>query len=256
MNSKTAKQIVTKYRLMQAGAIALYLIALGVMIFVITKNIVIGILGVALLAMTFRRVFDKLLEITVEKVIFQDLDPVTFNEILKLGMFKKSMRHQVLGAMGVGDYERVFALIEEEGKKTLNPVEECNNIYRKAAIYFEQHDLENLKKSVRDFNNLKKKYAKFEYAFNKFTVFDKFDAFLDEDYEYVIGVCDIDIRDDNPKQQNHKLTKLNVSFYRAVAFYDMGDMEKAQKAFEEIVEYAPKTHKATISREYLEKIRG
>ncbi len=256
MNNKAAKQIVTKYRLMQAGAIALYLIALGVMIFVITKNTVIGILGVALLAMTFRRVFDKLLEITVEKVIFDDLDPITFDEILKLGMFKKSMRHKVLGAMGVGDYDRVFALIEEESKKMLSPIEECNNIYRKAAIYFEQHDLENLKKSVSEFNALKKKYSKFEYAFNKFTVFDKFDAFLDEDYEYVIGVCEIDIREDNPKQQNHKLTKLNVSFYRAVALYDMGDIENAKKAFEEIVEFAPKTHKATIAKNYISKIHA
>ena len=254
MNNKTAKQIVKEYRIKQVGVIVLYALALAMMIWVISINTVLGFVGIIALAMTFGRVFDELCKRSVEKVIFEELDPVTFDEILKLGMFKKSMRHQVLGAMGVGDYERVFALIEKESEKPLSPIEKCNNIYRKSAIYFEQHDLEKLAKGVAEYNALKKQYPKFEYAFNNFTVFDKFDAFLDEDYEYVIGVCEIDLRDDNPKQQNHKLTRLNVSFYRAVAFYDMGELEKAREAFEEIVNYAPKTHKATLSKNYLSKI--
>ena len=254
MNNKTAKEIVKDYRIKQIGVIVLYVIALAVLIFVISYNMLLGIVGVIALAMSLGRVFDKLGAATLEKVIFDELDPVKFNEILALGMYKKSHKHQTLGAMGVGDYDRVFQIIEDQLKKPVDPVTKCNIIYKKSAIYFEQHDLKNLAKCLGEFNALKKQFPNLALEFNKYTVFDKFDAFLDEDYEYVIGVCDIDLRDDNPKQQNHKLTKLNVSFYRAVALHDMGELEKAQEAFKEIVEFAPKTHKAALARNYLSKI--
>ena len=37
----------------------------------------------------------------------------------------------------------------------------------------------------------------------------------------MVDVCDIDIAENNPKKQNHKLTYINVSFYRAVSSYDL-----------------------------------
>ena len=107
---------------------------------------------------------------------------------------------------------------------------------------------------MRDFAALKKQFSKYSPIFDNYTVFEKFDAMLDEDYEYVVDACEYDVAHLNPKHQNKKITKLNVSFYRAVALYRMGELEKAREAFEEIIEFAPKMHKATLSKEYLKRM--
>lgn len=254
MKNKTAKEIVKGYKIKFALLCALYLLALAACIFVITVNSLVGIMAVIILASTFRGAFEKLHEKELESVLYEELDPIKLSELIELGMFKKSLRFKALAALCTGDYERVFALVEESEKKDLNPIEKCNNIYRKGAIYFEQHDYEKLAEAVKEFNALKRANQKVQYIFNNFTVFEKFDAVVDDDYEYVIAACEADISELNPKVQNHKMTKLNVSFYRAVAFYDTGRYDEAREAFEEIIEFAPKMHKATLAKEYLARI--
>ena len=254
MKNKSAKEIVKSYRIKFALLCVLYALGVGVGIFIITVNPLVGIAAIIALAATLRQVFEKLTEKELESVIYDELDPIKLDEMIELGMFKKSIRHKALAALGRGDYDRVFALVEESQKNGANPVEQCNNIYRKGAICFEQHDMEGLRKSVKEFAALKKQHPKLSAVFHNYTVFEKFDAMVDEDYEYVIEACEVDLAEVNPKVQNHKMTKLNVSFYRAVALYDMGRLAEAKEAFEEIIAFAPKMHKATISREYIAKI--
>ena len=256
MKNKTAKETIKSYKIKFAFLCMIYLALLALGIFIITINTIIGIACVVILASTLRSAFDKLYEKELESVIYDELDPIKFTEMIKLGMFRKSIRHKTLAALGVGDYDRVFELVKESEKKNPSPVEQCNNIYRRGAIYFEQHDMEKLAGTVREFYALKKQHPKLGYVFANFTVFEKFDAMVDEDYEYVIGVCEADIAEISSKVQNHKLTKLNVSFYRAVALYDMGRFDEAKHAFEDIIEYAPKMHKATLAKEYIAKIEA
>ena len=89
---------------------------------------------------------------------------------------------------------------------------------------------------------------------NNFSVFDKFDAFADDDFEYVIDVCDIDLKEISPKKQNYKLTKINVSFYRAVSLYKLGRFEEARSGFEELIAYAPKMYKAKLAKDFIDLI--
>ena len=251
MKSK-AEKIVKSYKIKCALVGVAYAIALIVCILLINTSTLLGISGIVALGLSIRIPFEKLLEKDIESVIHEDLDPETFEEIIKLGIGKKNNRLQSLGAMSSGNHARVMELVKENEKKATNPVEICNNLYRKGFVYFEQGDLENLRLIVREYAKLKKNNPKYVSLLENFSVFEKYDAFLDEDYEYVVDVCDIDLKDEDSKKLNHKLTKINVGFYRAVSLYKLGRIDEARKGFESIIDYAPKMYKAKLSKEYLD----
>ena len=252
---KTAKQIVTEYRIKCALAITVYIAALALLIWLMETSIFVSIAGIVVLGASVRATYDNLLEKNIESVIHDKLDPKTYNEILALGIAKKNIHMQALGAMSAGNHKRVMEIVDERAKKPLHPVEVCNDLYRKGFVYFEQGNLENLRVVVREYEKLKKNNPRFVTILENFTVFDKYDAFLDEDYEYVVDVCDIDLKELDTKKANHKITKINVSFYRAVSLYKMGKIDEARKGFEEIIAFAPKMNKAKLSKEYLEMMK-
>lgn len=254
MNNKTAKQMLNSYRLKLALVSVAYLIALGALIALTSYSVLLGLGGVVVLALSVRIPFEKIRANELERVIFEELDPCKFQELIDLGAFKNSKRHRVLCALSLGEYEKALDMIENEKAKKEHPVDICNDLYRKGYIYFEKGEFDKLPTVIKEYEALKKKYPKFVPTFNNFTVFDKFDAFVDEDYEYVVDVCDIDIKETTSQTQNHKITKLNVSFYRAVSLYKLGKLDEAKEGFEAIIEFAPKMHKAKLAKEYISLI--
>lgn len=254
MKNKTVKQIASTYKLMCALVILAYVAALAILTLIMTKNILLGIAGVVVLAVSVRAPFDKLREKYIESVIYEDLNPEKFGEILELGLFKKSTHAKILYLMSSGKHDEILELVEQSDAKTFHPLEKCNNLYRRGYVYFERGEYDKLPSLVKKYEQLKKENPKLTYMLNNFSVFDKFDAFADDDFEYVIDVCDIDLNENNPKKQNHKLTRVNVSFYRAVSLYKLGRLDEAKKGFEELIAYAPKMYKAKLSRDFIELI--
>ena len=254
MNNKTAKQIVNEYR-MKFALIALgYVAALASLFFIMTKNFLLGIAGVVLLAISVRAPFEKLRDSLLASVIYEELDPDKFGEILALGVLKKSTHAKMLYLMSSGQHNEILETIKASESKVFSPLDKCNNLYRTGYVYFERGEYEKLPAIVKKYERLKVENPKLHYILGYFTVFDKYDAFADEDYEYVIEVCDIDLQENDPKKQNHKLTKVNVSFYRAVSLYKLGRFEEAKQGFEELIAYAPKMHKAKLSKEFIDLI--
>lgn len=251
---KNAKQIVKEYRIKRVLLGLLYVALLGGFIYIMVTNMLLGLAGIIILATTLAKSFEKLQKSELESVIYEDLDPVKFNEILALGVIKGNTRLDVLGAISVGDYDKALEIIERNPPKDNDIIQLCNNLYRKGAICFEKRDFAGLAECVKEFERLKEENVKASYVFNNFSVFDKYDAMVDKDFQYVVDVCEEDLRVINPTQQNHKLTMLNVSFYRAVALYEMERFEEAREAFEAIIDFAPKMHKAKLSKEYLERM--
>lgn len=255
MNNKSAKEIVRSYRARVICAVISYIAGIAIFAVLTTKSVLLGIAGAVVLVASSRSAFDKLLEHDIESVIYEDLDPEKFSEILELGVLKRSSRHHVLAAMTSGNHDEVFRLVEANSEKSkLNPVERCNDLYRLGYVYFEKEDWDGLKKTVREFERLKSQNPKLAYAFSTFSVFEKFDAMIDEDYEYVVDACELDISRLTKKEPNHNLTKINLSYYRAVALLKMGKTDEAAEAFREIIAFAPKMHKAKLSERYLESI--
>ena len=254
MNNKTAKQIVTGYRIKCALVVLFYVVALALLTFLVARNMLLGMLCVILLGVSLKAPFDKLREKYLESVIYEDLDPEKFQEILALGVLKKSMRHKILYLMSVGDHDEILRLIRESEAKTVHPVDKCNNLYREGYVYFERGEYEKLAAIYRKYEKLKSENPKFITVLNNFSVFEKYDAFADDDFEYVVDVCDIDLNEINPKKQNHKLTRINVGFYRAVSLYKLGKFDEAKKGFEDIINFAPKMYKAKLSKEFIELI--
>lgn len=254
MNNKTAKQIVKSYRLMCALIAVAYVLTLAGLTLLMSVNIMLSMVGIVALAYTMRIPFEKLRKNTIESVIYEDLDPQKFGEILELGVLKKSNRHKMLYYMSSGKHEEILKFLKDSEQKTRHPIDKCNNLYREAYVYFERGEYEKLPAIVKKYNRLVSENPKFAYVLNNFTVFDKFDAFVDDDFEYVVGVCDIDLRGERVKKQNHKLTKINVGFYRAVSLYKLGQLEEAKQGFKDIIEFAPKMYKAQLSREFIELI--
>lgn len=254
-NIKNAKQIVNAYRIKRACIGVAYAAAISLFIYIGTSNALVGVIGVVALAATIRSAFQKLTEHDIEAVIYRDLNPKLFSEILELGVLARSPRHHILAAMTAGDHDEVRRLIEANKEKSkLNPIEKCNDLYRLGYICLEEEDLEALEAVVRDFKRLKAQNPKFAYAFSSFSVFEKFDAMLDDDHEYVVDACELDLSRLTSKEQNFRLTKINISYYRARSLYKLGRLDEAKQAFEEIIEYAPKMYKAQLSREYLKRI--
>jgi tetratricopeptide (TPR) repeat protein len=254
MNNKTAKQIVTGYRIKCVLVALLYAVALALLVLLMARNMFFGIVLVVLLGVSIKAPFDKLREKCLESVIYEDLDPEKFNEILALGVLKKSIRHKVLYLMAVGDHDEILRLIKESEPKTSHPVDKCNNLYREGYVYFERGEYDKLATIYKKYEKLKVDNPKFITILNNFSVFEKYDAFADDDFEYVVDVCNIDLKEINPKKQNHKLTRINVSFYRAVSLYKMGKLDEAKKGFEDIIEFAPKMYKAKLSKEFIQLI--
>lgn len=254
MNNKTAKQIVKEYKLKFCLIIIAYVAALAILTVIMTRNLLFGIVGVVVLALSVKSPFENLREKTIASVIYEDLDPEKMGEILELGLLKKSVHAKMLYLMSAGKHDEILQVIKDTEAKTIHPLDKCNNLYREGYVYFERGEYEKLPAIVKKYERLKKENPKLVYLLNNFSVFDKFDAFVDDDFEYVIDVCDIDLNELNSKKQNHKLTKINVSFYRAVSLYKLGRLDEAKAGFEDIIEFAPKMHKAKLSREFIDLI--
>jgi tetratricopeptide (TPR) repeat protein len=254
MNTKTAKQIVKGYKTKLILIGLAYALAVVACVLITLKFILPGIMLMLVLAVSLRMPFEKLREKEIESVIYDDLDPEKFNEIMGLGVLKNSNRHKLLYLASAGKHDEILALVKESEEKTMHPIDKCNNIYREGYVYFERGEYNKLPAVVNKYSKLKSDNPKIQYALNNFTVFDKYDAFADEDYEYVVDVCDIDLNAINPKTQNHKLTRINVGFYRAVSLYKLGRIDEAKKGFEEIIAFAPKMYKAKLSKDFLDLI--
>lgn len=254
MNDKTAKQIVKEYKFIFSLIILAYVAALAILIFIMTKNLLFGIAGVVVLGVSVRSPFDKLREKMIENIIYDELDPEKFGEILALGLFKKSTHAKMLYLMSTGAHNEILQMIKNDNGKLKNPLGVCNNLYREGYVYFERGEYEKLLSVFQKYERLKKENPKYVPLLNNFSVFEKFDAFADEDFEYVVDVCDIDLNEINPQKQNHKLTKINVGFYRAVSLYKLGKIDEAKKGFEDIIAFAPKMYKAKLSKEFIELI--
>ncbi len=256
MNNKTAKQIVKGYKIKCALVVLAYIVILAALTLLMSVNILISMIGIVLLAASVRLPFEKLRQKDIENVIYEDLDPEKFGEILSLGVLKKSNRHKMLYYMSAGKHDEILNLVEEITPKTTHPIDKCNNLYRIAYVHFERGEYEKLPNIVRKYSRLQSENPKFAYVLNNFTVFDKFDAFSDDDFEYVVDVCDIDLKENDTKKQNHKLTRINVSFYRAVSLYKLGKFDEAKEGFEDIIKFAPKMHKAKLSKEFIDLIEN
>lgn len=253
-NGKTAKQIVSAYRIKFALIVVFYVVALAALIALMAINTVIAMLGIMVLAVSVRAPFEHLREKDIESVIYEELDPEKFAEIVELGVGKKSTKYQMLVYMGTGNHDAILEGVAREEKTARHPVDKCNNLYRKGYVYFEKGEYEKLPEIFKQYEKLKSDNPRFAYALNNFSVFDKFDAFSDDDFEYVVDVCNIDLRELDSKKQNHKFTRINVGFYRAVSLYKLGRYEEAKKGFEDIINFAPKMFKAKLSREFVELI--
>ena len=256
MKNKTAKQIVNNYRCACAGVILLNVIGIIAGILLLSVQPLIGIAVIVVLLATSKSTIKSLREKMIERVLYEDLDAEKFSEIEKLGAFGKSKHHKLLAAMYSGDHDTVLSLTEQEMKNEINPVKLCNSLYKRGYVYFEREDTDSLKEVVREFYKLKKQHAKYGAIFENYSVFEKYDAFLDGDYQFVVDICEYDLKNDSKKSQNHKLTILNVSYYRAVALYKLEQYDEARDAFQRIIEYAPKTYKAKLSQDYLSKIEA
>lgn len=253
MNNKSAKQITKSYKLIKVGTLIAYAFGIVIGALLLKTHALLGICIIVALLMSAKSTFDMIREKTVERVIYEDLDSEKFSEIVKLGAFGKSKHHKMLAAMYSGDHETILSITEENLKKQSNPVELCNNLYKRGFVYFEREDYDSLAKTVNEFKKLKAQHPKFAGIFENYSVFEKYDALIDEDYEYIVEICEYDLKNDSKKQQNHKLTILNVSFYRAVALYKLERFDEARAAFENIIAFAPKTYKATLAKEYLKR---
>lgn len=254
MENKTAKQIVSAYRMKFALIIVGYVVAVALLIFLMRFMMLISMLGIMFLAATVRRPFEMLRKHDIDRVIYEELDPEKFGEILALGVLKKSTRHKMLLYMASGQHDEILSFVEKNNPKTPHPIDRCNNLYRQGYVYFERGEYDKLPAIYKKYNRMKSDNPKFTYALNNFSVFDKFDAFADDDFEYVVDVCDIDLKEIDSKKQNHNLTKINVSFYRAVSLYKLERFDEARAAFEEIIAFAPKMYKAKLSKEFIELI--
>jgi tetratricopeptide (TPR) repeat protein len=254
MTNKTPEQIVKEYRLKFALTVVLYILAVAGLIFLMSINLIIPMIGIVFLAYFIRTPFEKLREKYIESVLYEELDPEKFEKILSLGVGKKNARYKMLVYMAKGNHDAILEGVAKEEEKARHPVDKCNCLYRKGYVYFERGEYDKLIDVFKKYEKLKADNPRFVYILNNFSVFEKFDAFSDEDYEYVVDVCDIDLKELNPKKQNHKLTKINVSFYRAVSLYKLGKYEEAKQGFEDIISFAPNMYKAKLSRDFLELI--
>ena len=139
----------------------------------------------------------------------------------------------------VGNYQNVIALSTAGWKNSSNVHWKAAFLSYSARAYFEMHDHENLAKTLDAFYELPKYTKKPQKFLAKYSTFQFYKAYLDQDFEQCVALAEGSAAKVRKNDPTKKLLQLAYQRQLAIVYYERGEFEKAKEIFRHLMEAAP-----------------
>ena len=250
--SRDAKSVIRKYFLV-CGLSAFVLIALFIMLVVVFQQIWMWttIAFVLFFCAVERIIIRKIANHYIHSILFQDLDPSRYKEVLMGSrFFSPPVSCKMMGAYCSGDYQTTVNICEKMLRNKLKPNHAFFYLSLLACVYFETRNFEELKTICSRYQTSLSEYGGKSLQDIPLMCFMR--SFLKGDYD----ICKNLIEKGNRNKKVGNLQIIRDRLYYAIITYELGQSEKAKSCFEEIIENAPKLNYALLAKKYLDAINS
>lgn len=253
---KEIKSIIRKYTFKVLIIAIIFLLTISSIIYFAKLNFILSFIVCFVLYIPVYILIFKIADKNIHSVLFVELDPEKYKDVLFFGRFKPHAINQTNAAMFLGDYQTVVNLSTKVLKGKVSKRNKCALLATIARAYYEMGDLEKLKIVCDTFDlyadGLKKTLSEQKIGM----IMRYYKYFIDEKYEACNAVLDEMDAIRNNKSANEKLSRLYAIFNYGIIAYKLGNFDNAVKCFNQVVETAPKINDARIAEKYIDAINN
>ena len=188
-------------------------------------------------------------------ILSNELDAQKFYNTIYKKPPRPGMLYRVYAEWYIGNYQRVIDLASAGVKRTDNLRLRRIYLVYLARAYFNLRNLENLTKTVDAFDQLQKDNNRREKLLSRYPDFRYFKAYMNREYEECVLLTQIRMQKISKKHPIGKLQWLMNQCSCAIAYYEMGNIDKAKEIFQWFVETTPNLNLFyNLSMKYIEEI--
>ena len=190
-------------------------------------------------------------------ILSKELDAKKYYDAINHKYLRLSIIYKLNAEWLVGDYRRLIIMSTAGFKSSRRIRSKCIFLSYLARAYFDIRDYENLSKTVDVFFKLQQNNKKSQKILANYTVFQYYKAYLDKDFEQCVFLTEMRKKKINNDRYNGKLQSLINNINLGIAYYELGDMEKAKAIFQWFIEASPNLNALyEISVMYINAIEG
>jgi hypothetical protein len=186
-------------------------------------------------------------------ILLIEKDGEKFAEVLKPSkFFSPSAPYRMMAAYYGGDHAQTVNICAKMMKGKLSAAQRLLCISILARTYFELGDDAKLSAAYRYFEAYTEAMPNGEKMREKYPIMEFFGAYLRGD----LSTCEEAMEKGKAEEERAyaSIAEAQSKFFRAVACLRLGDGEKAQLLFDDVVRSAPKTHFARLAEKHLDAI--
>lgn len=173
-------------------------------------------------------------------ILSNELDAQKFYNTI----YQKNMRppivYQLNAEWYIGNYQKLIALSSAGYKNAKSVRWKCVYLLYLARSYFDVRDYEHLAETVDAFYQLQKDKKKKQKLLLRYPIFQYYKAYLNRDFEKCISLTQMRMGKIQKNRINGKLQWLTTQSDLAVAYYELGNIDKSKEIFEWFIETTPK----------------
>lgn len=169
--------------------------------------------------------------------------------------FRPSASYRINAEWYIGNYKKLIDLSSAGFKHSQSLHQKCFYLVYLARAYFDLRDFENLSETVTAFYQLKQDERKMQKLLSRYPAFQYYKAYLDKDFEQCVSLSQKRMEKIRQTRLVGKLQWLNNQSNLGVAYYELGNIEKAKEIFQWFIETTPNLNNFyDLSTNYLESI--
>lgn len=190
-------------------------------------------------------------------ILTNELDAQKFYDTIHHKYMRPPLLYRLNAEWYMGNYEELMILAKAELRVTKRLPVKCVCLVYLARAYFELRDVENLDKIVQEFFKLQKENPQKQKLFSRYPVFYDYMAYLSKDFEQCLSLVEDRMKAVNTGRFGGNLLLFTQRSNCAIAYYELGDLQKAKEIFENIHQTAPKLRNFNhLSTKYLTAIEN
>ena len=210
-----------------------------------------------LMLLLFRILLTVLADNIFFGILVNELDAKKFYNTIYEKLTRSTKRYRLCAEFYVGNYRTVIAMAINGFSNTKSFGRKCKYLVHLANSYFGLGDYENLVKTVETFYQLQKESCFKKYILPRYYVFEYYKAFINKEYEQCICLTETYMKKIRKNSVNGKLQWLVAQKNLAIAYYEIGNIDKSKEIFRWFVENTPKLDAFyNTSVKYLESIES
>ena len=187
-------------------------------------------------------------------VLSKELDAKKYYDAINHKYLRLPIIYKLNAEWLVGDYRKLIIMSTAGFKSSKSIRSKCMFLSYLARAYFDARDYINLSKTVDIFFKLQQNNQK---LLSQFPTFQYYKSYLDKDFEQCVSLTEMRKKKINNGSYNGKLQSLINNINLGIAYYELGNMEKAKVIFQWFIETSPNLNSLYgISVMYINAIEG